>query len=109
MMEKESSFYVVADNIDGAPLRDYLAHGFEDRQFFRDALRRIVDRWKGRVGECMDERNGFRLLRFHDTPGGKPDEEWLPVYLLSPAAEPEYLHGDPDDDDPELDEAFGFD
>ena len=71
----EGRYYKVVSNLTNAPVRDYLLHGYETRRDFCDALDRIVRRWRGRVGERIDERHGFYLLRFHDTPGGKPDEE----------------------------------
>ena len=110
-MAEEKLFFIVSSSLDGAPVRDHLLHGFESRRDFEAALRNLVSRWHGRVGECIDERHGFLLLRFHDTPGGKPDEEWLPRYLLQPADVPEYMMeaDNPDDVTRELDEAFGFD
>lgn len=108
-MEEERKFYRVRNTIDGAPLRDHLLHGYETRRDFSDALRHLVEMWSGRVGECVAERHGFMRLRFHDTPGGRPDEEWLPPYLLDPAEMPDYLK--PDDTpeiEKELDEIFAF-
>lgn len=104
-------FFVVLPDIGRAPVRDHLLHGYETRRDFEDALWRLVNLWKGRVGECVEERHGFLRLRFHDTPGGKPDEEWLPMYLLDPAEMPEYMKsgGEPSDEEKALDEAFGFD
>ena len=107
-----SSYYTVVKDIDGAPLRDHLMHGYETEYDFRHALWAIVDLWKGRVGECIDERHGFLLLRFHDTPGSKPDEAWIPEYLLRPADAPEcepFDEGSSDGFGPELDMALGFD
>lgn len=93
-----------------APLSDYLLHGYESRLDFERTLRRLVLRWQNRVGERIDERHDFLLLRFHDTPGGKPDEEWLPRYLLHPADAPPCLSlQEPDENEKELDQAFGFD
>ena len=92
-------------------LPNHLEHGYEDKQMFRQAIRRIVDRWGGRTGEAVGERHGFLQLRFHDTPGGIPDEEWLPGYLLKPAHAPErQLERRPCDElEAELDDAYGFD
>ena len=111
MNEKE--FYIVLSDISDALLDEHLLHGWESRWDFYYALRRLVNLWKGRVGECIGERHGFLHLRFHDTPGGRPDEAWVPRYLLQSAPMPDYL-SDTDSDDPtpeeiELDEAFGFD
>ena len=109
-MATDNSFYLVSSDLRRVPVADHLMHGYEDKWEFYKAIRRLVDRWKGRVGECVDERHGFLLLRFHDTPGGKPDEEWLPRYILLPAAVPEYMHEEPPDETAEvLDRAFGFD
>ena len=106
----ERRFYLVTGRIDKAPLRDHLWHGYEEKADFRNALRELAERWRGRVGECVAERNGFLRLRFHDTPGGLPDEDWLPPYLLEPAPMPDYLNiPEPDPLERELDEAFGFD
>lgn len=81
-MDDERRFYRVSRDPYDAPLRDFLLHGFSDRLSFLHAVRRLTERWHDRVGEKTGERNGFFLLRFHDTPGGKPDEDWIPEYLL---------------------------
>ena len=112
-MADEGRFYKVLD-IDGAPLGDYQLHGYETRADFRRDLRALAGRWKGRVGECVGERHGFLLLRFHDTPGGTPDEKWVPRYLLEPVDMPEdhETQDDPerkDETDEAVDTAFGFD
>jgi len=112
-MTGDAEFYRVLPGIEQAPLRDYLMHGYESELDFRHALRQLVNRWKRRVGECVGERNGFLLLRFHDTPGGRPDEAWLPKYLLQSAERPGYAAaegpGSSDETEEELDRAFGFD
>lgn len=109
-MAKDSDFFLVNSDIEQAPLRDYLQHGYETKQDFRCALRQLVDRWRGRVGERIDERHGFFLLRFHDTPGGKPDEAWLPRYLLQSVAPPDNGNMEGmDEQEQELDKVFGFD
>lgn len=105
-------FYRVVSDIHAIDriVRDHLFHGYEDRQDFSEALRRLIHRWGGRTGESISERNGFRLLRFHDTPGGRPDEEWIPGYLTEVTDMPDYLQ-EPTEYDriiAELDEAFGF-
>lgn len=105
---KTGGFYEVLPGIWNAPVSDHLMHGYESRQDFRLAVRQIVNRWKVRVGECVGERHGFLLLRFHDTPGGEPDEEWIPEYLLQEAGAPECA-GQPDAADDGLDALFGFD
>jgi hypothetical protein len=106
-------YYTVVTTIGNALLRDHLRHGYEFEEDFRHALRNLVNRWRGRVGECVEERNGFRRLRFHDTPGGRPDEEWLPAYLLQEVTDPPYTAkpaATPQDElEQELDRAFGFD
>ena len=63
------------------------------------------------VGESVGERNGFLRLRFHDTPGGLPDEAWIPRYLLLKADMPGHLVEtvERDETEEELDRIFGFD
>lgn len=107
-MSDIGKYFSVSVDPRDAPLRDYLWHGYESRRMFYEALRDLHARWRGRVGECVSERHGFLLLRFHDTPGGLPDEEWLPSYLLKPAEPPEPPEEE-DEDSRALDEAFGFD
>jgi len=112
MKEGMNFFRVVADDLDCAPLSEHLLHGYENERDFRCALRDIRDRWNGRVGECIDIRHGFRRLRFHDTPGGKLDETWIPDYLLKPEKTPAYMlepKHEPDETEIEIDKAFGFD
>jgi len=108
---EEGKFYRVSNDPYDAPLRDYLEHGFESRREYLDAVCRLVRLWHGRIGECIEERNGFRRLCFHDTPGGKPDEAWLPVYLLTETEAPEYMceHIPTDEIEEEINDAFGFD
>lgn len=111
-MDDGRTFYLVKDTLAGAPLSDHLLHGYADRWDFRKALKNIIVRWGGRIGECVGERHGFLLLRFHDTPGGQPDEEWLPRFMLQPTEMPDYVREaerEPDPFELELDEAFGFD
>lgn len=109
-MPASNTFYRVATDARSAPLRDYHFHGYDDRWEFYLALRRLVNRWKGRVGECVEERHGFRRLRFYDTAGGSPDEAWIPNYLLTSSEPPEYMNDSTEDDtEKELNDAFGFD
>lgn len=104
----DAVFYLVDGTPESAPLRDHLEHGYESRRDFRTAVRDLLALWKGRIGECVEERHGFRLLRFHDTPGGMPDEAWIPVYLTRQAERPAYTyHEEPDETEEALDEAFG--
>ena len=110
LVEKSSGYFHVATSIDGLPVDDYLSHGYETRETFVNALRRLLDRWAGRVGENTGERNGFLLLRFPDTPGGIPDEAWLPLYMLTPCEAPAIVkEQEKDPFEEELDRAFGFD
>ena len=102
--------YTVVTDLWHMRLPDHLEHGYENRSDFFAALRELSDRWQGRVGEAVGERNGFLQLRFHDTPGGRPDEAWLPVFLLRDVTDdyPDVCAaGDQRND--ELDECFGFD
>lgn len=112
-MTDERQFYKVTRREEDAPLRDHLLHGYEEREYFERAVRGLVRQWRDRVGEAVGERNGFLLLRFHDTPGGLPDEAWLPRYLLKSVPVPDYMKvREPTEEDrikAELDEAFGFD
>ena len=111
LVEKSSGFFLVAKTIDGAPLADHASHGYEDRNDFRDALRAIVGRWGGRIGERRQERNGFLQLHFADMPGKVTEDVWLPLYLLRPCPMPDYLTPPPPPDpiEQELDRIFGFD
>lgn len=106
-------YYTVVTTLRNAPLHEHLQHGYEFEDDFRQALRQLINRWRGRVGECIGEHNGFLHLRFHDTPGGRPDEARLPLYLIQETTPPPYaLHRDDPPPDPmerELDDAFGFD
>lgn len=110
IVQKSSGFFLVGKSLNGLPLRDHLRHGYEDRDDFAAALRRLIEHWGGRVGERIGERNKFLMLRFHDTPGGRPDETWLPLYLLKPVDKPVYLQNPEHDNiEEELDRIFGFD
>lgn len=105
-------FYIVTSNMNDVPLRDHLLHGYESHDDFARSIRRLIGRWDGRIGECIGEKHGFLLLRFHDTPGGSPDEEWLPRYLLKPSENPGNRKDDEqkqgNDDKNEIENAFGF-
>jgi hypothetical protein len=111
MTEKDikiGGYYVVVNNVTQRLIDEHMMHGYADKWDFLKALRSILELWKGRVGECVEERYGFLCLRFHDTPGGKPDEAKIPIYLLEPTEAP------PEEErevefTKELDEAFGFD
>lgn len=111
----ENSFCRVNNNLDNAPLQDHLLHGYEYRQDFQLALQQLIDRWHDRIGEQIDERSGFIRLRFYDTPGGLPDEAWLPTYLLTPIAQAprgqnaQSPRGPNDSLENEINLAFGFD
>ena len=108
----ERQFYLVEGDLARAPLRDHLWYGYESGRDFRDALKELRSLWKGRTGECIDRRNGFMHLRFHDTPGGRPDEAWLPGFMLQAVPVPEYILEEevlPSEVEQELDEALGFD
>jgi len=92
-------------------LPDHLEQGYETEYEFRSAIERLVDWWHDREGECIDERSGHLRLRFHDTPGGMPDEAWMPSYILHPIDTPEYMASTDSSDEirKELHLAFGFD
>lgn len=105
------NYYTITTTLRNVPLREHLQHGYEFEDDFRRAIRAMIERWRGRVGECIGEKNGFLLLRFHDTPGGIPDEARLPRYILEPCDTPQYDTEDDREDEvqQEIDEAFGFD
>jgi hypothetical protein len=110
LVEQASGYFRVADSLDGLPVNDYLNHGYENREDFCNALRRLLDRWAGRIGQRKDEHNKFLLLSFPDTPGGVPDEAWLPLYMLTPCPPSPYaIKNKRDPIEEELDKAFGFD
>ena len=109
-MDESRRFYRVVSDLYDVRLPDPLSYGFETERDFRHALWRLVDRWKRRAGEVVDERHDHLLIRFYDTPGGRPDEAWLPMCLLEPAeAPPDDGDGDEDGIEEEIDSAFGFD
>lgn len=111
LVEKSSGYFQVDKDLSRAPLDRYTEHGYEERRDFCEALQHLVSWWGGRIGERVSDRNGFLRLRFHDTPGGRPDEAWLPLYLLRPCPMPEYMNSTspPHPFIEELDRAFGFD
>lgn len=104
-----AEFYIVTSDLTDVPIREHLLHGYESCDDFAHATLRLVGRWKGRVGECVGDRHGFLLLRFHDTPGGCPDEEWIPRYLLKPVENPEYQENQRNKTNDDMENAFGFD
>lgn len=107
---EESQFYQVTSDLNAIPIDEHLMHGYEDKWMFYRSVRTLLLRFKGRIGECIDRRHDFLLLRFHDTPGGMPDEEWLPCYLLSQTSMPDYMKVDDkqSDEDTDINSAFGF-
>lgn len=113
MDDNERRFFRVSNNPDDAPLQEHLAHGYEHRYDFYHAVSIIVARWHDRVGEAIGKRNGFLLLRFNDTPGGKPDEAWIPEYLLQPVSIPVYARDNNSTSSSEITDeinySFGFD
>ena len=97
LVEPATGFFRVADTINGAPLRDHSAHGYEDLTDFRRALQQLVDRWGGRTGQYVGSRHDFLRLRFADQYQCVSEEAWLPLYLLKAAPVPEYLRQPPPD------------
>ena len=98
----QGKFYHVGKDMSRVPLGDYMDHGYESRKEFHDAVEELIDRWGGRDGECIEERmyhgkEGEAIddrhvqlhLSFPDTPGARPDQAWLPRYLLTPIPIPE--------------------
>lgn len=106
-------FYQVVSDYFDLYTADHLEHGYETERAYRHALRLLVERWSNRIGERIGERNEFLLLRFHDTPGGMPDEAWLPRLVLNPVTSPypsgQEVSSSSDEINAELDRAFGFD
>lgn len=99
----QGPFYRVSGDMSRVPEGDYADHGYETRSDFREAVRALMRYWRGREGEAVEERwfhgkEGEAIdhrhrqlrIRFHDTPGGLPDEAWLPLYLLDPIPIPDY-------------------
>lgn len=108
----DRKYYRVITNLYDTKIPDPLEYGYEYASDFRHALWQLIDVWKKRAGEAIDERNGFRLLRFHDTPGGRPDEAWIPCCLMVEEENPEYTAPEPQEVDEltaEIDSIFGFD
>ncbi len=114
---QERPFWQVIDSIQREDIPDPMQYGYETRREFHAALCRLLDRWRGRVGEQVEERYGgsFLRLRFHDTPGMRPDEACIPRFLLVKVPVPDYViekFRDPTPEElleQELDEAYGFD
>lgn len=106
-------YYKVISNLYTIRMPNPLEYGYEYQSDFRRALWRIIDLWKGRVGECIDERNSFFRLRFYDTPGGRFDESWIPCCILVEEEHPQYTAPEPEEEPDEfikeLDEIMGFD
>lgn len=108
---ENAEFYLVEADYDKAPVTQYREFGYDSKWDFYLALRKVGERWRDRVGECIEERHGFRKLRFHDTPGGRPDEEWIADFLLVRTKMPDWIREALEPIDPiekELDEAFGL-
>lgn len=102
-------FYRVITDMYHFRCPDPQEHGFESERAFRHALHRLIDRWCNRVGECIGKKYDHLLLRFHDTPGSKPDEALLPEYLLEVVEDYDVETEEYDETEAELDKAFGFD
>lgn len=119
------SFYKVSGDMSRLPILDHLDHGYESKNDFYESVYSLVSRWRDREGECIEERawqgkegevidmrHRALRIRFHDTPGGLPDEAWIPLYLLDPIPMPDYVisrsttHKESYDE--ELDKAFEF-
>lgn len=108
LVKQHSGCFLVDSDLDRAPMDRYVEHGYESRQDFRDALRKIIDYWGGRIGQRVGDRHGFLRLKFRDIPGGG-EEAWIPLYLTRPVPMPDYLkERERDPIEEELDRAFGF-
>lgn len=99
----QGPFFRVSGDISRVPLGDYFKHGYETLREFREAADTLIKRWYNREGECIEKRmyRGTNMdaiddnltllrLRFHDTPGCRPDEAWIPSYLTASIPVPEY-------------------
>lgn len=111
--ELHPAYYVVESDSGYWPTEDHLEQGYENEVDYRCALLRTYRKWRGRIGRCIDRRNGFVKIQFVDTPGGKQDVVWLPDFLLHETTDEEvegYDVSDPENPlEQELDRAFGFD
>ena len=89
-------YYRVISSLRDIPNLDHYEYGYDDRFDFQKALRDIVQRYGGQVGECIDTRPDLYRLRFADppNPGAKA---WIPRKLCEPAPPPE---PDEEEDDP---------
>ena len=110
---KERKFFRVIPHTWYLKLPDPQMNGYENETLFRQAVDKLVNLWGKRTGEAISERNGFYYIRFHDTPGGRFDEAWLPKYILEPVPAPEYVatieENVVDDVTQQMNEAYGFD
>lgn len=99
----QGPFFRVSGDMNRVPLNDFFEHGYETMREFREAAEELISRWHDREGECIekrlfhgpnsdtiDDRLTLLRLRFHDTPGCRPDEAWIPRYLADPIPVPEY-------------------
>jgi hypothetical protein len=99
----QGPFFRVSGDESRVPIDDYFKHGYETQREFREAADALISRWRNREGECVEKRLYHGLnddgidenltilrLRFHDTPGCRPDEAWIPCYLADQIPVPEY-------------------
>jgi len=107
--EEPKEYYRVFYDRKRIPFRDHLQHGFRYRSHFRRAVRKLTRKFGGRIGECTGEKNGFHRLRFLDTPGNRPDEIWIPDYVLERVPPPDDPSKGNDPMEDVIDTAFGFD
>lgn len=102
-----SSFYRVRTDTD-YKTSDHLRHGYEEECDYQRSLRLLQKRFAGRVGEAIDSRHDFLLLRFSDTPDRSDTTIWLPRLLLQETPPPR-REAETDPVEAMLDEVFGFD
>lgn len=97
----QGPFFRICGDRKRIPLNDYYKHGYESLREFSEATVALINRWRNREGECIEKRLFHGLdtiddsltilrLRFHDTPGCRPDEAWIPSFLAVPIPIPEY-------------------
>ena len=83
-------------------------YGYESPHDFYGALLRLHAKWKGRVGECVEVRHSFMLMRFVNR-FNRCSYVWMPRFLLVRAPDEREPESSDEDLEELLDEVFGFD
>lgn len=109
-MADERKYYRVTTDLYHLKLPSPMDYGYESESDFREAVNKLARFWYDRMGYSVDDRNGFLRIRFTDTPGGMPDEAWMPKFLLIPIPPPPAEEKEEEDEMiRELDDILGFD